>query len=254
MRSIHERSTCTADAGGHYFTGLVSSDPWGSVSYRSSSSGTSHGIAHVSTGGTGADVEGRALIIHSFTGARIACATLEREPVTTPALARGFVKYYNYHGTLTIGGSVGPVITTGVKQKFSYALSGVDPTCSSGRGHAANSCGVHIHAGKTCTADAGGHYYTGTVTSDPWTSIAYTAASDGTSVGVAEVTTGGTGVDVEGRAMVIHDYSGARVACALLEPTPTAPPVVASTFVPCTCALASHRAGEHGHLSMVRGC
>ena len=106
-------------------------------------------------------------------------------------------------------------MTDGVTQTFAYSLTGVDPACSSGPGSAANSCGVHIHSGRTCTANAGGHYFTGTVTVDPWTSVAYTSASDGTASGIAHVTTGGTGADIEGRALIIHNFAGARVACAL---------------------------------------
>ena len=54
---------------------------------------------------------------------------------------------------------------------------------SSGAGSAANSCGIHIHSGMTCTGNALGHYYTGSVTTDPWTTIAYTSTSDGTTSG-----------------------------------------------------------------------
>ena len=77
---------------------------------------------------------------------------------------------------------------------------------------------VHIHSGMTCTADAGGHYYTGSVTTDPWTSIAYnTNTIDGTSTGTESVDTGGLSADVSGRTMIIHDWLGCRIACAILE-------------------------------------
>ena len=35
---------------------------------------------------------------------------------------------------------------------------------------------------------------------------------------VAHVVTGAIGTDIEGRALIIHDFNGARIACALLEP------------------------------------
>jgi len=92
----------------------------------------------------------------------------------------------------------------------------VDPACSSGPGSAANSCGLHIHSGKSC-ADAGGHYFAGTVTADPWVSVSYTSIGNGTTAGVERVMTGGAGVDVAGRAVVIHGHGGERIACALLE-------------------------------------
>jgi len=229
---IHSGSTCTADAGGHYFLGTVTTDPWVRVAYTSTEDGSATGSISVTTGATASDIMGKALIIHSSTGDRIACARLAPVVAAQPLEAGMFAKYYNYAGGLAVTGSVKPVVTDGVTQTFAYSLAGVDAACANGAGSAANSCGVHIHAGKTCTADAGGHYYTGTVTSDPWTSIAYTAASDGTSVGVVEVTTGGTGVDVEGRAMVIHDYSGARVACALLVTIPETAPMATASFAP----------------------
>lgn len=106
--------------------------------------------------------------------------------------------------------------TTGTTQTFEYALTGVDPLCTSGAGSAGNSCGVHIHAGTTCTDNALGHYYTGSVTSDPWTTIAYTSTDSGTTSGTVTVDTGASAAEVAGRAFVIHGYDGGRIACAIL--------------------------------------
>ena len=64
-------------------------------------------------------------------------------------------------------------------------------------------------------AQVGAHYYTGAVTSDPWTSVAYTSA-DGTASGTLSVTTGATAAEVAGRAFIVHGYDGGRIACALL--------------------------------------
>ena len=130
--------------------------------------------------------------------------------------ANGFVPYYNYVGALAVSGSVGPVTTSGTTQSFWYSLSGVDPACSGGGGTAPNSCGIHIHSGTSCSADAGAHYYVNPpITSDPWTSIGYTSVG-GMASGMASVNTGGGAADIVGRAVVIHDLGGARVACALL--------------------------------------
>jgi len=137
-----------------------------------------------------------------------------------PSLASPFVKYYTYEGGLSVSGSVGPVLTNGVTQTFSYSLADVDPLCSGGPGDAANSCGVHIHSGRTCDDDAGGHYFTGIVTDDPWTTIAYTADAGTMASGIVEVTTGALGADVDGRAVVIHGFDGGRIACALLQAAP----------------------------------
>merc|ERR1712137_888376 len=114
-----------------------------------------------------------------------------------PLVASGFVPYYSYTGNLAATGRVGPVVTMGVTQTFSYSLANVDTLCSAGAGSAANSCGIHIHTGTTCTDNAFGHYFTGTVTADPWTVIAYTSLPDGTTSGTAEVTTGALASDIE---------------------------------------------------------
>ena len=124
------------------------------------------------------------------------------------------------------------MMTEGVTQSFSYSLSGLDPACSSGAGSAANSCGVHIHTGMTCSDNAGGHYFTGTVTADPWTSVSYTADAGGAASGVLQVTTGALGSDVEGRALIVHGFDGGRIGCALLAAVPKTAPVLATGFVP----------------------
>ena len=68
-------------------------------------------------------------------------------------------------------------------------------------------------SGASCTSDAGGHFFKGTVTSDPWATIAYTSdSSEDTASGTVTVGTGGVSTTVEGRAMVIHDRVGNRIA------------------------------------------
>jgi len=173
-------------------------------------------VVAVTTGALGSDIEGRAFVIHAFDGSRIACALIAAVPPSPPSVADGFVPYFSYIGALAVAGSVGPIVTEGVTQTFSYSLTDVDPLCSGGPGDAANSCGVHIHAGKTCTDNALGHYFTGTVTADPWTTIAYTTEWGSMASGIVEVTTGALGSDLEGRAVIIHGFDGGRIACALL--------------------------------------
>jgi len=130
--------------------------------------------------------------------------------------AGAFTKYFNYAGTLAVSGTVDTVTTTGTTQTFAYSLSGVDPLCVSGAGTAANSCGIHIHSEKTCTANAGGHYFTGAVTADPWTTVAYTSTGGYTSGSVA-INTGATEAEVIGRSLIIHGFDGGRIGCAILE-------------------------------------
>jgi len=229
---IHAGTTCADDALGHYYTGVVTADPWVTVAYTSDAEGVAIGSLTVNTGGSSLEVEGRAMIIHAYDGSRIACALLGTGVSSPVAHATAFVPYFNNPG-FTVSGAVSPMTTLGTTQTFSYALSGADPLCSSGADiSVSNSCGVHIHVGTSCTADALGHFYTGSVTVDPWTSIAYTSSATG-EVGLAEVAvdTGGYSGDVAGRAFIVHGYDGKRIACAILTSTtelglpPPAPPL-----------------------------
>ena len=141
--------------------------------------------------------------------------------------ATDFGPYPGYTGSLTeVSGSVTQMVTVGTTQTFDFALAGLDPDCASGPSEAGNSCGIHIHAGKSCS-DASlvlGHYYTGAVTADPWTDVWYTADSSGAASGTLSVQTGGDAADVAGRALVLHGKDGGRIACALLgEPAMSSP-------------------------------
>ena len=123
--------------------------------------------------------------------------------------------YLGYGGDLAVGGMVGPLTTAGTAQTFSYSLTGVDRKCETdgALSDKSNSCGIHIHSGTSCLADAAGHYYdAATLSADPWASVVYTSG-----VGTHEVITGLTAAQVEGKAMIIHNQDGARIACALLQ-------------------------------------
>lgn len=141
----------------------------------------------------------------------------------------GFSPYPGYEGTLDVSGTV-KLVGTGLldtaTQTLSWDLQGVDPNCAQPPLDVKNSCGVHIHQGLSCDADAGGHYWNSTlITEDPWLVIRYTAKrmrfrrskyfarARGTAVN-----TGFTNYDVLGRTMVVHDATGARVACGLIVP------------------------------------
>ena len=133
--------------------------------------------------------------------------------------AADFGAYPGYTGSLTeVSGGVSQMVTVGTTQTFDFALTGLDPDCASGPSTAGNSCGIHIHAGKSCS-DASlvlGHYYTSPVTADPWTAVVYTPDGSGAASGTLSVQTGGGAADVAGRAMVLHGKDGGRIACALL--------------------------------------
>ena len=144
------------------------------------------------------------------------CWVLFLPAVVAQLTATDFVPYYNYNGGLAVAGTV-TVTTDGTSQTLDYSLSNVDPLCGAGAdSDTANSCGVHVHQGTTCTDDAGSHWYDDeSISEDPWASVSYigvTSASDTTD----PVDTGETAAELVGRALIIHGYDGGRIACALL--------------------------------------
>jgi Cu/Zn superoxide dismutase len=106
--------------------------------------------------------------------------------------------------------------------------------------------GFHIHYGTSCTflgnddiinsqaggANAGHYYYAkvngdGAEISDPWAQSKWTSAS-GDTTGEGEITIsreqlGAPGTSALSRVVIIHQQSGAKVACGVLHPTGSEP-------------------------------
>jgi len=120
---------------------------------------------------------------------------------------------------------------------FDYSFTGVDPQCR-GPQDAQNACGVHVHAGTSCSDESRvlGHYFK--VSSDPWLSVAYVATADGAASGSVEVTTGGSLSDFAGRAFVVHDAQGRRIACGLLHETAASDTLAVYEELGCAGAIA----------------
>ena len=101
--------------------------------------------------------------------------------------------------------------------QLSAVLVNADPRCSE-YSAAPNGCGIHIHSGYDC-ADAdtiGGHLYAGE--SDPWSHIAYQVHGPGPAIADHMVPVGMSAADLIGRAFVVHDFDGARIACGYVSP------------------------------------
>jgi Cu/Zn superoxide dismutase len=218
---IHEGMTCDdADSvGGHYYDGdSISEDPWAPVTYQASADGTSKGKTQASIG-AGQDINGRAIVVHDKTGARVACALIEgkmEELVVGQGIELG--PYPGYTGDLKVTGDVNAYLAKSGNAYVTYNLKGLEDACKTTPEGVSNACGIHIHEGMTCDdADAvGGHYYDAdSVEADPWSPVGYVTRFGGRADGSVKAAIG-QGQDIAGRAIVVHDSTGGRVACALL--------------------------------------
>jgi len=212
---IHEGTTCEM-AGGHlYNTTSLQDDPWLPISYQAgeedaASDSTGTGIV---TGLALEDVYERVVVVHDLSGVRVACAPLRR---STPFEMKDFSRYPGYEGNLTVSGVVN-IAGFGEGQILMYRLAGLDQRCNSTDNSQGpkNSCGIHIHEGTTCE-NAGGHHFNASLAVDPWLTISYGANGGGKAVEFlgTNVRTGLRTSDLKG-TVVIHDYTGARVACSM---------------------------------------
>ncbi|KAJ1453340.1 hypothetical protein M885DRAFT_498641 [Pelagophyceae sp. CCMP2097] len=127
-----------------------------------------------------------------------------------------FEPYFGYTGSLAAAGTGDGATFASGYVDFAYVLAGLDPDCETGASTAANSCGIHIHEGTSCDADGLGHFYDPLAVSvDPWASVVYAPDSSGN---VEEIKIGVVigYTAVVGRVMIVHDFSGARIACAAI--------------------------------------
>jgi len=123
--------------------------------------------------------------------------------------------YPEYAGDLKVTGEVNAYLAKSGNAYVTYALAGLEDACKSTPEGVANACGIHIHEGKTCddASAVGGHYFS--VDSDPWGALGYQTGFAGTARGSVKAPIG-SGNDIAGRAIVVHDSTGGRVACALI--------------------------------------
>jgi uncharacterized surface protein with fasciclin (FAS1) repeats len=139
--------------------------------------------------------------------------------VAAPAIvaARGGIElgvYPGYEGSLKVEGEVNGYLAKSGNAYVTYSLRGLEKACETTPEGVGNACGIHIHEGKTCddATQVGGHYYA--TESDPWGVLGYNSKY-GYARGSVKAAIG-DGEDISGRAIVVHDSTGGRVACALL--------------------------------------
>jgi hypothetical protein len=214
---IHEGMTCSdaSEVGGHYFdTDKFSSDPWAPKAYKASEQGMSLGMTSVQTGKTLSDVQGRAMVVHDHTGGRVGCGLIEAGMLDAAWKKISFQPYPGYTGDLKVQGEafVWSLHETAWMQ---FGIAGVEDECKQTPEGVANACGIHIHEGKTCddAAQVGGHFFDSSIANDPWAPQVYTTWN-GAATGLFPTRIGTD--DIAGRALVVHDKTGARVACGLI--------------------------------------
>jgi hypothetical protein len=133
-----------------------------------------------------------------------------------------FVPYFSYEGDLEVKGSGS--ISTDEKnsenlpqQILSFRLTGVDPKCDSVPEGVGNACGIHIHAGMSCGGDALGHYWNkNEIEVDPWKHVTYKTEHGQAQIKGESVITGLTPLEVSGHTVIVHDHTGARIACGII--------------------------------------
>jgi hypothetical protein len=132
----------------------------------------------------------------------------------TSLIAKDFVKYYSiedddfpvYNGEIRIQ------FKHETEQMVSFNLTSWDHNCTSyGPIGVNNSCGVHVHEGRSCSSDAKGHYYQN-MPNDPWLKSAY-RNHFGTNFVLANTNRSQN----EGRTFLIHSQDGSRISCAILQ-------------------------------------
>jgi len=136
--------------------------------------------------------------------------------------ASQLLPYPGYAGDLDVTGYVSASFSSVGSASVTYNLKGLEDACKTTPKGVGNACGIHIHEGKSCddASAVGGHYYdSASISSDPWAPLGYNSRS-GSARGSVNAQIGETfgerAVDIAGRAVVVHDSTGGRVACALL--------------------------------------
>ena len=216
---IHAGTSCNDDAsvGSHYYTNLAV-DPW-NTTYTSDAGGTATGSFSVFTGYPLILNAQHAVLVHgvsaSDTSTRVACGTVAYTPTVRGQIVVNTTELTS-PAALGLFGSM-----TGL-QKYQGAQHSV-------------SGGIHIHTGKSCATagEVGGHFYPN-LAADPWDTSTYTVSSNGavlsaqgsvlgngTEAGRSMLRAGLSGwndtmASVVGRALVVHDSFGNRIACGLI--------------------------------------
>lgn len=147
-----------------------------------------------------------------------------------PTMSATLGRYPGYDGNLNVTGTVSfraASFSNNGRDIFlmNWNMQGLEPDGCAGTPPAgvANACGIHIHEGMTCEEAGGHHYNADWVTEDPWSTVNYTTNATSSNAATGDhnyhaVIEAGTNISsIAGRAVVVHESSGARIACGLIS-------------------------------------
>lgn len=147
-----------------------------------------------------------------------------------PTMSATLGRYPGYDGNLNVTGTVSfraASFSNNGRDVFlmNWNMQGLEPEGCAGTPPAgvANACGIHIHEGMTCEQAGGHHYNADWATEDPWSTVNYTTNATISNAATGDhnyhaVIAAGTNISsIAGRAVVVHESSGARIACGLIS-------------------------------------
>ena len=224
--SIQEETDCSNYYGGTNWYGIDCSKYYGgtdfglnwetSGQYYTFGEGSTRSAFTINTSVDFADNKGHVVVVKDSQGISTGCGIL-KTPTKQKVLTASIGLYPGYEpaaGDPTPSGTVTVSFRDDDSFEFAHNLAGLKPNCES--------CGIHIHAGKSCTDPALvlGHFWNQYVVTDLWTIAGgayYMADQDGRTDSSFNLFTGYGYEANTNHAVVIHTASGARVGCGILQ-------------------------------------
>jgi len=214
---IHQGNSCDQVGEHVYNTDQLVDDPWLPVRYQANAGGVARSSKVVLIGSY-QHLWHSTVVVYDKSGGPIACAVLppnanwvELGPYPGSTIEQTVTGYVEaLYDSMSYGG-VGVV-------GLSFILYGGSACSYAPVGNVTNACGIHIHSGDSCDQDTlvGGPYYnTESENPDPWLEVIYQADQNGLAFSSRTIVIGAD-QDISGRTVVVHDDTGARIACAVL--------------------------------------
>lgn len=212
---ILEETDCS-EVVGYYSPTFFGSNWETSVGYFSNGEGSTSSAFTINTSVDFSDNKGHVVGVFDSWMTPVACGIL-KTPTKQKVLTASMGLYPGYEpaaGDPTPSGTVTVSFRDDDSFEFAHNLAGLKPNCES--------CGIHIHAGKSCTDPdlVLGHAWNQYVVSNLWTingGAYYNADQDGRTDTYFNLFTGFGYEENINHAVVIHTQDGARVGCGILQ-------------------------------------